>query len=578
MKKPWKAQLLTALLCNLFLAGTVMVFSPLEVFVGSFQDFHFQFGVTWQVMTLAALTVTAALTALEMLLPRRAALACNVLTFALGICCYMQMMFLNGKMVSLTGANMQTTRTERIVNLGIWAAMLAAAMAGAFWLSRKKKEEILHTVLRYVSALLTVMQAVALVVFALTTDMSGSGEFIVTGEGRFELAPKNNTVVFVIDSAENTIFDKVLEEFPDTYDALSGFTYYPDALSMHSRTYPSLTYMLTGEVCHYDKTPAEYTQEAFRNGRMLRDLKAAGIDSRAYTWDFDKLSVEAEAYLGNVFNTHVNSFENVLPLKLIGGMLSVSLYKVAPYRLKYELEYNVDRINQGVVQYDTEQYQYYDYEYYHDLQASDLTVNEQTAGAFRFYHLFGSHHDLYWDENMNRIEETDDKVRPLRGSLRIIEAYVRKLDEAGLLDKTTIIVTADHGKWGDASSTEINRAFRHPPTPLMLVKYPDSDMSRPLAVSHAPVAHEDLFATVIDGCGLDASAYGRTIREIAEYEKRERRYYHTAYSIDDGGELVLKEYRIDGDANTFDSWTYTGNYWEILHSPYFVSRHKYEGE
>ena len=123
-KKPWKGRLTTALLCNLFLFGTLMVFAPLEVYVGNFLDFHFGFGVTCLVMMLAAAAAVAVVTLVEMLLPGKLALLLHAMTVGLGVCCYVQMMFLNGKMVALDGASMITTRAERIANLGIWGALI----------------------------------------------------------------------------------------------------------------------------------------------------------------------------------------------------------------------------------------------------------------------------------------------------------------------------------------------------------------------------------------------------------------------------------------------------------------------
>ena len=565
MKGQWKGRLLITLLCNLFLASTVMVFAPLEVYVGSFFNFYFGFDVTWKIMTLAMLAVVVTVTAAEMLLPKRMALLLNALTVVFGLCCYVQMMFLNGKMVSLTGAQMRTTRAERIVNLCVWAAILAVVLGIAVFILRKKKDDTLNVALGYVSAMLMVMQTVGLLSVVLTTDMTSTGGFMLAGDGRYEVAPKNNTLVFVLDTTENTFFEKVLRDYPDVYEAFSGFTYYSNTTGMHSRTYPALPYLLTGERCYYDKPYHEYIQEAFSGGTMLMDLKNAGVDSRVYTWESHLLSKNARPYVNNMFLTQFNSFDSVSVPDLIAGVLNISLYKVAPYRLKYELEYSMDKINQRVIRHEKEPYQHYDFEYYHELVDSELTVNSEYEGAFRFYHLFGSHHDMYWDENM-RLFDVEDPAQALRGSLRIFEEFVRKMNEAGVLDETTIIVTADHGQWAGTESTEISHVMANPPNPIMLVKHAGSDMSIPLVISHAPVSHEDLFATVIDGCGLDSSAYGRTLQEITEDEDRERRYYFTAYSAETGGELVLKEYTINGDANTFDNWMYTGNKWDILYT------------
>ena len=43
------------------------------------------------------------------------------------------------------------------------------------------------------------------------------------------------------------------------------------------------------------------------------------------------------------------------------------------------------------------------------------------------------------------LDENATEPPALRGSLRIIEEYMRRMDEMGILDDATIIVTADHG-------------------------------------------------------------------------------------------------------------------------------------
>lgn len=129
--------------------------------------------------------------------------------------------------------------------------------------------------------------------------MSKDNGYTLTGEGRFEVAPKNNTLLFVFDSSESAYFNEVLEMFPDVYDAFSGFTYYPNSISVYSRTYPSVIYMLTGEKCYFDKPPAEYIQEAYERGTMLKDLNEAGIDNRKFG-TASYLSNAVKEYVSNI--------------------------------------------------------------------------------------------------------------------------------------------------------------------------------------------------------------------------------------------------------------------------------------
>jgi len=92
-----------------------------------------------------------------------------------------------------------------------------------------------------------------------------------------------------------------------------------------------------------------------------------------------------------------------------------------------------------------------------------------------------------------------------------------------------------------------------------------------MKTSLAPVCHEDLFATVIDGLGGDSTKYGRTVFEIEENEDRERKYYHTALVSDKDGEVALREYSIKGDARKLESYSLTGNYWDVKYSKLTVS-------
>ena len=99
----------------------------------------------------------------------------------------------------------------------------------------------------------------------------------------------------------------------------------------------------------------------------------------------------------------------------------------------------------------------------------------------------------------------------------------------------------------------------------MMVKYPYSDEGKPLEVSRKPVCHDDLFSTIADALGAErpAAGSGRTIREIADDEVRERYHYYTALDKRWKPKL-MREYVVRGDAEDFASWQPTGNTWDVL--------------
>lgn len=109
----------------------------------------------------------------------------------------------------------------------------------------------------------------------------------------------------------------------------------------------------------------------------------------------------------------------------------------------------------------------------------------------------------------------------------------------------------------------------------MLVK-PANSFGTPVKTSEAPVCHDDLFATALDGLGANGEKYGRRIFDIPEDEDRERFYYFSSFYSDIDGEIALREYSIKGDARIETNWKPTGKYWDINYSERAVSKIRYD--
>jgi arylsulfatase len=127
----------------------------------------------------------------------------------------------------------------------------------------------------------------------------------------------------------------------------------------------------------------------------------------------------------------------------------------------------------------------------------------------------------YTDVNQGRVEaapeEIDHLVRLYDGNLayadREVGALRRSLEEAGLWDRTVVIVTADHGEQlyehGYIShSAQVYEESTHIP---LIVRFPRESGPRGLRVA-APVDLLDIAPTVLDVFGLAGS--GRAAREF----------------------------------------------------------------
>ena len=582
-----KRQLLTILLCNLFLTMTVAFFSPLEVFLSNITDFQFPFRNIWWVQLIVAVGGALALTLVMGVLPARAGQIAASVTLGLGVAAYVQAMFLNGSMVSLTGDRMEISSGQVIWNLVIWGAIILIAIAAVVWFGRRKFRGT-GMAMAWLAAALVLVQAVAFVSLVATTDLSGGDkENDLSTDGEFDLAQGTNVIEFVLDTADGMYVGPMLTNYPELNESLSGWTYYPNATSTHSRTYPSIVYMLTGEKCTFDLPMEQYVAQSYENSHYLEELHDAGTDVRVYTWDPEMVADSAQAYVSNCTGFLFGQFENLDLPNLEWNLLKIGLYKSTPYALKETFAYDsaeVNRTSYRKMEMDERNYNFYDPDFWYDFRVFDkMTVNPGYRKAFRFYHLFGVHPGVNWDENMETVEvedteDTEFRIRALRGSFRMLESYIQDMKALGIYDDALIIVTADHGiagRGGDGPSPEKQSAA----TVLMMVKYPGSDLSQPLKTDRSPVSHADIYATVEEALGVANGGYGsgKTLHDFTEGEERERLYYHSVLRSDEEGEIFLREYQVDGDAEDFSNWHRTGRWWDIVYSQNTVSAEPYDG-
>lgn len=567
---------ITVLIINLFSCLTVVFFSPMEVVLINQHEFYFSFLNAALFQLITALAAAGAATAVMALLPRKAGILLAGLSLGGGVAAYLQALFLNGSMVALTGESMAVSGTEKAVNLGIWAAVILGAV---ILLRRQRKPAV--TAARCLSAALAVMQAAAMAgsIFAGGLDRKGEALFL-TGESEFELSSGTNVIEIVLDTTDGTVVRKMLERYPELYETLGGWVYYPNATSKNSRTYPSLPYMLTGKECFYDCPAEEYVRDAFDESPFLPGLAKAGTDICLYTTDTDVIGNSAAAFTRNGMLCDYSRLSSLHPVQLVKNLLHVGLYKSLPYVLKDRASYDMNIINiSSFRDYEkrSNRYRCEDSTFYRDLlNAGGLSSSSEYGKAYRLYHLFGNHPGYMWDQNME-ITTGADQPDALRGSFRIVERFISDMKRLGIYDKATIIVTADHGMSNLGGETlEIAQAY----CPLLMVKYPEQDDAEPMVINEAPVAHDDLFATIEDalGAGRSGCGSGKPLQAFAPGEERERLYYYTAFHNNKEGEIVLREYRIDGDAEDIRNWHLTGRWWDVLYSRHKVAAERFSDQ
>ena len=529
--KKYSSKFMTAAAANLLLWLTALFFSSVEIYYRNIAEFNFPPRHVWWIMLAASCIIALCVAALEALLPAKAALWIGAVSVLGGICFYVQMLFLNGQMIEMMGENVPFDTKTVGVNLFTWLLIAGCFLALCALINRRAGQEKLKETLMLVSAALIVIQTVGLVSvrLALTEEDLDKDRYLTT-EGEFVLSPKKNVLYFILDNCDRKYVEGSLAADPDIFAEFTGFTNYQNMTSKYSRTYPSLPFLLTGEKCYFDLPSEEFIRQAYENGTFLPDMDGNGTDVRLYT-SLNYIDRDAYPMVDNVTSYNSEAL-NVLSVP--------NLFKAMVH-----------------------------FEFYDRLLAEKVTVNNSFSSTFRLYHLFGPHPGCY----MNAEAEYDpsaSQTDAARGDFKILSQYLRYLKETGLYDNTAIIVTADHGNQNEAEDFVLHS----PPCCVMLFKPVGADSSKPMAVSDAPVCHDDLFATVLEQLGADSSAYPPALTTYEEGDDRERIYYYTAQRSWGDGEVALREYSIRGDAADLANWTLTGNDWDIIYSDNAVSKER----
>ena len=566
-------RMITCAVSSLFLSLSVLFFFPMEVMLKNIGDFHFSFNNVWGFQLAVAAAFAAVLFLVSCLLPRKWGLIFCILQVGGGLAAWVQAMLLNGSLAQLNGEENTVPVSQVILNALIWVVIIGGFVLAAVLLM-KRGEKKTHALLRSVGGLLLIMQAGALLSLALTTDTSAyTINYRITDRDEFVVGEGTNVIEIVLDTADGEYADEMLEHYPELKESLAGWVRYPNAVSEYSRTYPSLTYMLSGEKCYFDTEPTEYVSKAFSGENFLKTLNENGTDIHVYSWHPELLGDEGIRWVSNREGTG-NEKEKLDYYQLEKHLVRISLYRCMPYALKNLFEYRMEIVNISSFVYRPCSH-FKDPAVYDALKESrGVTVSDKYQSLFKVHHLWSVHPGYYWNSDLER----EGGVKPydvLRGSFRVVEEYIKALKDAGVYDRTLFIVTADHGlSGGDREALERNRAS----CPLLMVKYPSADLSAPLAEDRAPVSHEDLFGTILDAFSIGGEARFGSGKKLTDYrEGDERVRYHYYSALDDRtAEAVLVEYTVDGDATDFSSWHKTGNSWDILYSFNPVSELKRE--
>lgn len=585
----WGGRLAYALIVSVFTVFTIFVVAPYEIVASNTTDLMFGLADIWQVIAIPAVLMALGLALVLSALRGKVFQATLLVVFSFGLAAYVQALLLNGALPAADGKAVpwQDYTSITLVSTLVWAAIIAVPLVLSRWFGPTCRGAA-----AVVSVCLILVQAVGIGSLftqpVLDNDVpansaTGSGvmaasDAVVTQKGLYNVSPNKNVVVFVLDTYDTEDLDKVISSDPSAMGEFTGFTYFRNSTGMMIPTRYAVPYLLSGKVLPESDSGDRADLFRFFENRyipatFLEDIRNSGYSIGLYTDSFFQANSGAERY---VYNMQGEVRPELNRAGTVSMLWKCALYRDLPWSFKPSFWFWTDELkkamvaeNEGAV-LDNAPYTMDDVVYYDNLEEVGLSLEDEGgAGDFRFIHLQGAHEPYVMDENGDYVGDgNSSRERQCLGSLKMVSDYIAELKELGVYDNTTIIVTADHGRYIPADTT-FSEPMDQPSSPIMLVKpagQTAEESVAPYRVSQAPTGHLDFQATVLDAMGLGSESYevfgGMPVFQIPEDAERVRYYYVT--TTDWKQDVDFREYEIDGDAMDFNNWHLTGRIWKYF--------------
>lgn len=549
-ERSFKQRALMAILVAAGFAITFVIFSMLDSVILNESELSFSLeDIVWPVVFLG-LAVFAVLSVVLLLIRGRVFNFVLCVLLAVLVCGYLQITFFNSNLGELIGLPLgwdELGVSSVLTNLALWLAIGAIVFFLGFS-SKARSRNLFKQFAVFVPALLISVQLIALITL-IPSDRNADGDSVIqtlSTDRIYEVSADENIIIFVLDMLDEKFINNIVEEDPEFFEELDGFTRFTNNITRHNETFPSVVNLMTAVPFNPHIPNQQYTDEAFGEGSFISDIREQGFSSDLYMekWFTYTDHTPLDDYADNLDNS---PYTVDLP-KVLSNLTQLTLLKSSPLALKSLFPVNPDAFNitnTVIVEDESEPFAADDVTFYNDLKSNKLSVSEESK-RFAYYHLNGSHYPWYVNADVEAIEEQTTPEEQTKGAFKIVYEYLDQMREQGLYENATIIITGDH---------PYHMAWVPPEEPILtgLFVKPAGNQESPLKLSNAPVTVENLRATCVKAAGGDHTAWGKSYFELAEDEDVVRDYYNR-YS-NDTDQAKIAHFQITGDARDWKNWT-----------------------
>ena len=429
MKRKFSAGTLVALA----FAFVVAVFAPLMTYLNNVEEFpRAQFHLLVATCAVACLALAAALASAFFALGRisRGGRRAAIGVFAgLALALYAQGNLIGLKYGVLDGRKIDWDAlfVPGCVNTAIWVVLVGLTAFVVMRFGNRLGEWVRIGALAFV-AYLTLTLCLQFASSAGRIPRTPSA--VVSEADLLAYSKDRNLAVVILDAFDQKLFAELLEKRPETADRLRGFTWYRNTIGFYPTTVGALPWIMTGVENDNSQPRDVYTERAFCTSPVLSAAAKNGFTTDIYTSqlllppaDLDGVPVSSfvrpEKTISSAVNAYLDCFNAAefiyLPhfLKCHSDMLALPLSGCDAAAAGPVGVAETRRFERGL------------------SGEAPLEVRSDSR-RYKVIHTPGTH---YPDYNVDRAVYC----------IGLVESYVCRLREAGLLDKTDLVVMADHG-------------------------------------------------------------------------------------------------------------------------------------
>lgn len=498
-----------------FFCLTLLAFGPMRLYISGNDQMWFSFRSLLTPVIIVSLIALVVMTAILSLPPAKFHKILCCLVFGLAVGFYIQSGFLNISYGSgvLDGSQIawKDYTTYGAIDSAMWAACLALPFA-VYMVFKHSWRHILMIAAAFI--LLLQIGGLAINIYQNQSSLDKLSHE-VTGEGAYDLAEEDNTLVFVMSSMDREYYENYKKAHPEVTEALEGFTEYNNALATGSGSMVSFPSLLTGDIYKKETRYTDYISSIWKDKNVYDLLSKNDVDVRIFCDDL---------YFGNAA---VRKIENVVDRAqdsksyraITSTMYRYTLYNSMPHYLKrffwMSLRSYADYKSNNTYT------AYGDDKLFGDYAANGgFAYTDDYKSALRIYHLQGAKAPYRLNADGTKSKSTTSLETQIEGEFGCILTMLEDLKQNGKYKNARIIITADNGDKGLGQN-------------IMLL-YKDKGKKQGYRISNAPVSLFDLPATLASAYTSDYSAYGSgmTFKDVEQKASadRERSFYRDAGS------------------------------------------------